>query len=297
MSTVWTEWTCSCNIRYADEVKICLTRLLLGTNPGASLPTEINACSNAMETSQFTFNQTARSLRLSQQLGRLCLLCFGILREYYQPIFRSMIKMWILHRAVKFSWSFGMQFIVNIQANWQEDYCFIMTMPDPIEPQATQERIQGPQLGLPEYLPYSLDLAPSDYPLFGLLKKPPLWQTFHWWRRGWNRGAQVTETTVKRLLCCGFRRNGKVMGQVYQCWWRICREINVFFFRLEYYMFYVLYPFVTYLLSLPRIWEVREVGNILVIWNIWFPSFWIDSIWRRTPQISLQNIFSSKAPR
>jgi hypothetical protein len=33
----------------------------------------------------------------------------------------------------------------------------------------------------------------------------------------------------KRLLCFGFRRTGKAMGQVYQCWWRICREINVFF--------------------------------------------------------------------
>jgi hypothetical protein len=27
-------------------------------------------------------------------------------------------------------------------------------------------------------------------------------------------GAEVAETTVKRLLCCGFRRIGKGMGQV-----------------------------------------------------------------------------------
>jgi hypothetical protein len=52
-------------------------------------------------------------------------------------------------------------------------------------------------------------------------------QTFRWWR-GWNGGAEVAETTVKRLLCCGFGRTDKAMGQVYQCWWRICREINVF---------------------------------------------------------------------
>jgi hypothetical protein len=42
------------------------------------------------------------------------------------------------------------------------------------------------------------------------------------------------------------------MGQVYQCWCRICREIKVFS-RFEYNMFYVLYQFVTYLLALPRI--------------------------------------------
>jgi hypothetical protein len=35
---------------------------------------------------------------------------------------------------------------------------------------------------------------------------------------------------------------GKAMGQVYQCWWRICREINAFS-RFEYHMFDVLYPF------------------------------------------------------
>jgi hypothetical protein len=41
----------------------------------------------------------------------------------------------------------------------------------------------------------------------------------------WNWGAEMAETTVKRFLCCGFRRNGKAMGQVYQCWWRISPEI------------------------------------------------------------------------
>jgi hypothetical protein len=43
----------------------------------------------------------------------------------------------------------------------------------------------------------------------------------------------VAETTVKRILCSGFRRTGKAMGQVYQCWWRICREINVFLFKFR----------------------------------------------------------------
>jgi hypothetical protein len=30
--------------------------------------------------------------------------------------------------------------------------------------------------------------------------------------------TEVAQTTVKRLLCCGFRRTGKATGQVYQCW-------------------------------------------------------------------------------
>jgi hypothetical protein len=42
-------------------------------------------------------------------------------------------------------------------------------------------------------------------------------------------GAEVTETTAKRFLCCGFRRNCKAIGQVYQYWCKICREIHVSF--------------------------------------------------------------------
>jgi hypothetical protein len=41
------------------------------------------------------------------------------------------------------------------------------------------------------------------------------------------------DNSQKRLLCCGFRRTGKAIRQVYQCWWRICREIRVFFSRFE----------------------------------------------------------------
>jgi hypothetical protein len=29
-----------------------------------------------------------------------------------------------------------------------------------------------------------------------------------------RQGAEMAETTVKRLVCCGFRRTGKAMGQV-----------------------------------------------------------------------------------
>jgi hypothetical protein len=54
----------------------------------------------------------------------------------------------------------------------------------------------------------------------------------------------------KKFQCCGIRRTGKAMGQVYQCWWRICREINVFFpdSNIIYFKFYIhLWP--TYWLS------------------------------------------------
>jgi hypothetical protein len=49
-------------------------------------------------------------------------------------------------------------------------------------------------------------------------------------------GAEVAEMTVKRLLCFRFLLTGKAMGQVYQCWWRICWGKNVFFSRFEYHV-------------------------------------------------------------
>jgi hypothetical protein len=56
-------------------------------------------------------------------------------------------------------------------------------------------------------------------------------------------GTEVAETAVRRLLCCRFQRTGKAMGKVYQCWWRTCRETNVFS-RFQYHMFYVLYMYI-----------------------------------------------------
>jgi hypothetical protein len=41
------------------------------------------------------------------------------------------------------------------------------------------------------------------------------------------------------------------MEQAYKCRWKIYREINVFC-RFEYHIFCLLYPFVSYLLILPR---------------------------------------------
>jgi hypothetical protein len=58
------------------------------------------------------------------------------------------------------------------------------------------------------------------------------------------------ETTVKIIICCRFRRTNKVLGQM------LVQDIlrnKCFFFRYEYYIFYALNPFVTYLLTLPRI--------------------------------------------
>jgi hypothetical protein len=47
--------------------------------------------------------------------------------------------------------------------------------------------------------------------------------------------AEVAETTVKRLLCCGFRRTGKAMGQVYHSY------ITCFKFYINFWPIYRLF--------------------------------------------------------
>jgi hypothetical protein len=61
----------------------------------------------------------------------------------------------------------------------------------------------------------------------------------------------VAEADVKKFYAAGFDVLIK-RWDICRCWWRICREINVFFPRFEYHMLYVLYPLVTYLMTLPR---------------------------------------------
>jgi hypothetical protein len=67
-------------LRYADEGKICLTGLLLGTNHWCIT---INANQSVLQCNGIIpVLLQPKSLRLRHQLGRLCLPYFGILREY-----------------------------------------------------------------------------------------------------------------------------------------------------------------------------------------------------------------------
>jgi hypothetical protein len=94
----------------------------------------------------------------------------------------------------------------------------------------------------------------------------------NWVEKRGNRlaGDEEVETEVRKWLgrqskdfyAAGLDALVKRWDKCYQWWWRICREICVLF-QVQYHMFYVLYPFVTYLLTLHRnIWG-PEVISIL----------------------------------
>jgi hypothetical protein len=79
----------------------------------------------------------------------------------------------------------------------------------------------------------------------------------------------VAETRVKNFRAAGVHI-GKAMRQVYQCWRRICREINSFS-MLEWHMICVLYPFVSYLLTLPHNRRSAARELLCLLWNPQLP--------------------------
>jgi transposase len=62
-------------------------------------------------------------------------------------------------------------------------------------------------------------------------------------------GAEVAEKNSQKTSMLRVCTHCKTMGHMYQGCWKICREINVFFFQVRIPHVYVLYPFVTYLLT------------------------------------------------
>jgi hypothetical protein len=62
-----------------------------------------------------------------------------------------------------------------------------------------------------------------------------------------RRGVEVAETTIEIFPCCGLRRDGRSVSVLLK---GMSRNKCFFFSRFKYHMFYVSYPFVTYLLTL-----------------------------------------------
>jgi hypothetical protein len=182
--------------------------------------------------------------------GKIMLIVFwdsqGVLLAHFQKRGENVI----LHHTVKSCWYFGMQFVENVQANWQEAYCFFVTMPDPIQPKQPSREFKNYS---GNFLKICLTARSWSLVTSSVwsAKIPPWWQMFHWRRKVEMEVWMWLRQQSKDIYAAGWRIS-KVMGQVYQCWWRICQEISVFS-RFKYHMFYVLYPFMTYLLTLPRI--------------------------------------------
>lgn len=80
-NTKWIEWACACNVSLGTPMKekTCLTGLLLGMNHGC-ITTNPNQ-SVIQCNGNILLHLHAWNSRLRPQLVRLCLQCFGILKE------------------------------------------------------------------------------------------------------------------------------------------------------------------------------------------------------------------------
>jgi hypothetical protein len=116
---------------------------------------------------------------------------------------------------------------------------------------ATQEIFQELQWEFPEHQSYSPDLAPSDFHLFGLLKNHMA--NISLMTKRLKRRCEVDETTIKRLLCCGFLRIGKAMRRVSMLVEDMSRNKCFFQVRISRFTFYThLWP----IYWLPHIMEL-----------------------------------------
>jgi hypothetical protein len=120
-------------LRYADEENM-LNRIVTGKNHGCITTNPNESFQQYNGNIPLYFQPKNLSLCLHHQLDILCLPCFGILGGYCWPIFRSVVKIWILYRPIKLCWSFGMQFTENVQANLQEKYCLSWQCLTPYSP-------------------------------------------------------------------------------------------------------------------------------------------------------------------
>jgi hypothetical protein len=85
-----------------------------------------------------------------------------------------------------------MQFAENVQANWQEEYCCIMTMPDLIQ---LEQPIRELKNFSGNFLNIRLTAAPSDFHLFGPQKKKKKKK-----HHDCKRLADEVETEVRKWL-------------------------------------------------------------------------------------------------
>jgi hypothetical protein len=86
------------------------------------------------------------------------------------------------------------------------------------------------------------------------------WQTFRWWRISWNGGGEVAEWL---RVSTQWSNDGTSVSMLVE---DMSRNKCFFFSRFEYHMFYVLDPFVTYLLTLPHMGILASELGCLKRW-------------------------------
>jgi hypothetical protein len=94
-----------------------------------------------------------------------------------------------------------MQFAANVQANWQEVYCFIMTRPDPIQPEESRTEFKKNSRNF-----LNIILTTRLWPLLNFIcllhyKKTTLVANVSLMTKSLNGGSELAEKAVKRLMC------------------------------------------------------------------------------------------------
>jgi hypothetical protein len=138
-----------------------------------------------------------------------------------------------------------MQFAENVQENWQEGYCFIMKMQDAIQPEQPRQ----------EFKNYSGNFLNICLTAWTWLLVTAVWSAKnHLGDKHFADDKEVEKEAWKRPR----QQSKESMTWVSKCWQSNETSVSMLvedmsrnvLSRFEYHMFYVLYPFVTYILTL-----------------------------------------------
>jgi hypothetical protein len=145
----WTEWVCphsiSNDIWTKEKIPICLTGMLLGTNYGCITTNSNQSISHCNRNISVHLQPKSSKFKVTSVAGKARLTVFwdsqGVLLAHFQKLLK--IRNLRHMSTVKFCWSFRMLFAESVQANWQTGYCFVMTVPGPMQPKQPRREFKN----------------------------------------------------------------------------------------------------------------------------------------------------------
>jgi hypothetical protein len=131
----WTEQVYPGNISYSMQMETtCWTGLLLGTNRGCITTNPNQSVLQCNGNIPLHLQPKSSKFKVSPSAGRVMLTVFwdsqGVVLAHFQKRGEDVNS--ALYCEVLLKLQDGIR--RNVQANWQEGHCLVMTIPDPIQP-------------------------------------------------------------------------------------------------------------------------------------------------------------------
>jgi hypothetical protein len=206
----WTKWACPRNISYGMQLKekTCLTGLLLGSNHGRITSNPNQSLLQCNRNIPVHLQQKSSKLKVTPSGEKFLLAVFWDSQGVVLAHFKNCGEDWKFSSYCEVLLKLRGAICIKRPGQLARGILLHQTMPDPIQPEQPRgefNNYSGNFLNI-RLTARTWHLVTSIYLV---RQRPPWYQTLRWWWRGWNGGEEMADTTVKKLLRCGFRRTGK----------------------------------------------------------------------------------------